>query len=388
MHLEHIGIAADDADAVLGLYRTLLGARPYKEETIAQDGVRTHFLAAGAAKLEVLEAVSEDSPVARFLERRGEGVHHLAFEVDGIDQAMQRLRAEGFTPLTDAPYPGADGKRVFFLHPKDTHGVLVEFCQQRRAPLDPVRVPYRGGHLAAYEAGRAHPERPPLLLLHGAAGCTALETAPLLRRMARRRRVLALDFAAHGASADPGEPFSAEFFADNVRAALDHFGAEQADLFGFSMGGYVALHFARQHPERVRRAAVHGACVRWDEALTRAMNARLDAAALAQRSPLAVQRMEAAHGEWRTLFRRTRDFVRTLPARSAAFEDELRRVACPVLVSAVDEDDLFPLEAPMRVHRLLPGGRLALLPGRHHALQRLPLRLYAPLLHRHLAGHG
>ena len=131
--LEHIGVAVENAEAVAALYEKLLGGRlygrPYKQETIAHEGVRTHFIQAGAAKLELLEALGPESPVQRFLAKRGEGLHHLAFEVADVQAEMERLRKLGFQPLSDAPRPGADGKLIFFLHPKDTHGVLVEFCQ-------------------------------------------------------------------------------------------------------------------------------------------------------------------------------------------------------------------------------------------------------------------
>lgn len=129
IRLEHIGIAVRDADAITELYEQLLGLRPYKAETVEREGVRTHFLQAGTAKLELLEALGPDSPVAKYLDKRGEGLHHLAFEVADIHAEMQRLRDLGFTPLSDEPRPGADGKLIFFLHPKQTHGVLVEFCQ-------------------------------------------------------------------------------------------------------------------------------------------------------------------------------------------------------------------------------------------------------------------
>ena len=122
-----------DADAVARLYEDLIGAAPYKEETVEREGVRTHFIDAGTTKLELLEALGDESPIAKYLERRGEGLHHLAFEVDDIHAHMQQMRERGYTPLSDEPRPGADGKLIFFLHPKQTHGVLVEFCQSVEA---------------------------------------------------------------------------------------------------------------------------------------------------------------------------------------------------------------------------------------------------------------
>ncbi len=369
MKLEHIGIAVEDPEAVAALYEKLLGAAPYKTETVGGEHVRTHFIHAGTAKLELVEALSDEAAVTRFLEKRGEGVHHLAFEVEDIDRMMERVRRLGFTPLSDAPIPGADGKRVFFLHPKETRGVLIEFCRQTNAPLPVTRVPYRGGHLAVYEQGA--PGAPVLVVLHGAAGATMRETAPLIRRLAPHFRILALDLTGHGASDDVEEPFSADLFADNVRAALDHFGLRQAHLFGFSMGGYVALHVAHQHPERIRRLAVHGTCTAWTEALVEAMSTRLNAGARADRQ---------------RLFERTAAFVRTLPAHSEASEAMLRRIDAPTLVSAVDRDDLFPLSAALHLHRELPEARLALVPGTRHALPAADLDLLAPLLRKHFCN--
>ncbi len=380
--LEHIGIAVENPEAVAALYEKLLGAGPYKAETVRAQGVRTHFIDARTAKLELLESVAEDSPVARFLEKKGEGLHHLAFEVDDVEAAFERAKELGLRPLSDAPSPGADGKRIFFLHPKDTHGVLIELCEGVSALPEPARVPYRGGHLAVYAWGRRG--RPAVLLLHGAAGTTATETEALARRLEPRFHVLALDFAGHGASsAFPETEFTADLFADNARAALDHFEVETAHVFGFSMGGYMALHFARRHPERVGRLAVHGACLRWDAALVERMTARLDAEAIAEERPRLAQLLERVHADWPALFRRTARFVRTLPAHSEAMEAAAREIAHETLVSAVDRDDLFPLSAPLRLHAALPDARLALVPGGRHAFQDVDLGLYAPLLAKH-----
>ena len=161
--LEHIGIAVRDAREVERLYRSLFGYASYKSESVSQEGVRTIFLSAGSAKLELLESLDAESPVRRFLERRGEGLHHLAFEVDDAAREMERLRGLGFEPLGDAPRRGADGKVIFFLHPRQTHGVLVEFCQRVTSPfaaIAPVGLPGVPPHRTAGPA-----EAPPLLLL-------------------------------------------------------------------------------------------------------------------------------------------------------------------------------------------------------------------------------
>jgi methylmalonyl-CoA/ethylmalonyl-CoA epimerase len=128
-HLEHIGIAVRDLSKANVLFERLLGVAPYKQEAVEREGVITSFFQTGQAKIELLEASREDSPIARFLDKRGEGIHHLAFEVEDIRAEMERLRAEGFQLLSEEPRPGADNKLVCFLHPRDTHGVLVELCQ-------------------------------------------------------------------------------------------------------------------------------------------------------------------------------------------------------------------------------------------------------------------
>lgn len=381
-YLEHIGIAVEAPDAVAGLFEALLEVVPYKTETVAEQGVHTHFISAGTAKLELLEALDDDSPVARFLKRRGEGLHHLAFEVADVEAAMARCRTRGFTPLSDAPRPGADGKRIFFLHPEETHGVLVEFCQSMPVTLTPDRVPYRDGSLALYDIGAR--EAPPVLVLHGVAGCTPLETAGLVRRLEPHYRVVAVDFSGHGAS-DHVASFSADLFADNARAALDHAGIERADVFGFSMGGAMALHFAHRHPERVRRLALHGVNVAWDEARVAALNRRLDAEAIAEHRPRLANELAANHGDWQALFRRTQAFVATLPAHSSDMVEVATRIKPPTLVSAVDGDALFPLDVPLGLHDLLPDSRLALIPGDRHALQAVNLDLLTPVLHDHFS---
>lgn len=380
-HLEHVGLAVDDPEAVARLYETLLGIRPYKQERIEREGVQTHFLAAGTVKLELLEALGPNSPVATYLEKRGEGLHHLAFEVDDIHAHLQRLRQEGFTPLSDEPLSGADGKLIFFLHPKETHGVLVEFCQSLPATLTPTAVPYRNARLAVYERG--HPESQPLVVLHGLAGATMLETEPLIRHLEPHFRVLALDFAGHGNSdLYHDEVLSVDFLADNLRGVLDFFGLDQAHVFGFSIGGLVALRFALMHPRRAGKLAVHGANVDWNDELAAAMNARLDAAMLTSRFPAVARRLDEVHGDWQGLFARVNRMVGGLPAHRET-QYALRKIAHPVLVSAVDEDDLLSLGVPFSLHRALPQSTLAILPGTRHAFRAVDPALYARLLMQH-----
>ena len=133
--IEHIGIAVKDLKASNSLFEKLLGVPHYKIEEVASEGVRTSFFQAGPNKIELLEALDEEGPIAKFLDKKGEGVHHIAFAVDDIVSEMARLRAEGFTVLNKEPKKGADNKLVAFLHPKTTNGVLVELCQEIQESL-------------------------------------------------------------------------------------------------------------------------------------------------------------------------------------------------------------------------------------------------------------
>lgn len=126
--IEHIGIAVKDLTASIALFEQLLNTPCYKTEVVAREGVETAFFQTGESKIELLQANSEDSPISKFIARKGEGIHHIAFAVENIEAEMRRLEALGFELLSDAPKPGADGKMVCFLHPKGTNGVLVELC--------------------------------------------------------------------------------------------------------------------------------------------------------------------------------------------------------------------------------------------------------------------
>ena len=127
--IEHIGIAVKDIRHSNELFEKLLGVAPYKEEEVSSEKVLTSFFMTGPNKIELLEALSEDSAIAKFIEKRGEGVHHIAFEVEDIKSEMKRLESEGFQLLNDEPKRGADNKWVCFVHPKSANGVLVELCQ-------------------------------------------------------------------------------------------------------------------------------------------------------------------------------------------------------------------------------------------------------------------
>ncbi len=127
--IEHIGIAVNSLESAKAIFQKLLNTPVYKTEIVASEHVTTAFLQAGLNKIELLEASSPDSPITKFIAKRGEGIHHIAFEVNDIVAEMARLKAEGFILLSDEPKPGADNKLVCFVHPKGTNGVLIELCQ-------------------------------------------------------------------------------------------------------------------------------------------------------------------------------------------------------------------------------------------------------------------
>jgi methylmalonyl-CoA/ethylmalonyl-CoA epimerase len=130
-HIEHIGIAVKNLSISVPLFEKLLNTKCYKTETVESEQVNTAFFQTGHSKIELLESINEEGVINKFIEKKGEGIHHIAFEVSDIEAEMKRLAAEGFTLLNETPKLGADNKWVCFLHPKGTNGVLVELCQSR-----------------------------------------------------------------------------------------------------------------------------------------------------------------------------------------------------------------------------------------------------------------
>ncbi|MBP9794237.1 MAG: methylmalonyl-CoA epimerase [Flavobacterium sp.] len=128
--IEHIGIAVKSLEASNLLFEKLFGAAAYKEEEVESEGVKTSFFMNGPNKIELLEATNAESPIAKFIEKKGEGIHHIAFDVENIYTEIARLKAKGFMVLNEIPKKGADNKLVAFLHPKTTNGVLIELCQE------------------------------------------------------------------------------------------------------------------------------------------------------------------------------------------------------------------------------------------------------------------
>ncbi len=128
--IEHIGIAVKSLEVSNLLFEKLFGLPPYKEEEVVSEGVKTSFFMNGPNKIELLEATNPDSPIAKFIDKKGEGIHHIAFDVYDIEEEIKRLKKEGFVVLNEVPKKGADNKLVAFLHPKGTNGVLIELCQE------------------------------------------------------------------------------------------------------------------------------------------------------------------------------------------------------------------------------------------------------------------
>ncbi len=128
--LEHLGIAVKDLNSADELYERLLGVPSYKHESVESEGVTTSFFKVGSSKIELLAGKGDNDPISKFISKRGEGIHHVAFEVDDIRAEMERLKSEGFELLNEEPKRGADNKLICFVHPKTAGGVLVEICQE------------------------------------------------------------------------------------------------------------------------------------------------------------------------------------------------------------------------------------------------------------------
>ena len=383
MTLDHVGIAAA-SPAARALFEALLGAAPYKTETVESEGVTTVFFGdggrAGASpKIELLETSDPASPVGRFLASRGPGVHHLAFEVRDLDAALAQADALGLRRL-GAPRPGADGKRIAFLHPKDTAGVLVELLETPRMPRETRRVETTGGTVAVHVSGPE--EAPALVVLHGALGSTRLETDRLVRVWERRFRVHAVDFRGHGeSSALDRAPVWDDFTAD-VLAAAEALPAFR--LFGFSMGGAVALDVASRLGGRVERLAVHGVNVRWTQAdvdaMVGPMRATLDGGGRW------AERLAQTHGpEWERLVEHLASFTEGLP-RAHMPASSTFAITASTLVSAGSADRYFDVSHAVALFREIPDADLWIVPGLDHPIQGVDAEAFARAVGDHLAG--
>ena len=131
MKIEHLGITVKSLENSDRLFERLLGKPNYKQESVEREGVTTSFYQVGDSKIELLEATNPESPIAKFIDKKGEGIHHIAFGVENIYAEIERLKSKGFVFISEVPKDGADNKLVVFLHPKSTNGVLVELCQEK-----------------------------------------------------------------------------------------------------------------------------------------------------------------------------------------------------------------------------------------------------------------
>ena len=129
-NIEHIGIAVKNAENSIALFNSLLNTKPYKEERVESENVKTIFYKTGETKIELLQATSENSAIASFIDKKGEGIHHIAFSVADIYQEIERLKKEGFIFINETPKRGADNKLIVFMHPKSCNGILIELCQE------------------------------------------------------------------------------------------------------------------------------------------------------------------------------------------------------------------------------------------------------------------
>lgn len=383
--LEHIGIAVDDVTNARGVLDQVLRLFPYKVEEVRSEQVRTHFVDAGGAKIELLESLDADSAIGRHLERRGAGLHHLAFEVDDIGAAHERMHASGFRVLNEAPKSGADAKRIFFLHPKDTFGVLVELCSSTRPEIEPSFT--QVGDLDVAYVERGAEDAPPVVLLHGIAGGITFETYALAQQLERRYRVVAIDLPGHGFSDDPDAAVSFDLFHEACNAVLEATGIDAAHWYGFSMGGAVALEQARRRPETVLSVTAHSTRVAWSDEGAARMSRRLTPELIERRVPELAGRYAEAHGEqWADRLRALQPFAESLGSALAEVE-VISDVDQPALIMAVDEDPFFSVDLPLRQRDALPNARLCILPGSDHALAAPGTDAVASTLSRFIDAH-
>ena len=237
LKLEHIGIAVEDGSAASLTLKKLFGTAPYKEESVVREGVKTLFIDAGGPKLELLESIAGDSAVAKFLGKRGEGLHHIAVEVDDIEAHFDRVQREGFTVLSEGPVDGADGKRVFFVHPRDCHGILVEFCRQVRPTWRNAEVQRPHGTVSTYSAGSARAT--PVLLLHDQGSSANEDFSELLPTLERSMHVVAFDAPGYSTH-------------EHAKAVLNsHFVQKDALVVGKGLAAEAAVQMAQTYPELV-----------------------------------------------------------------------------------------------------------------------------------------
>ena len=210
-----------------------------------------------------------------------------------------------------------------------------------------------------------------------------METRRLLPHFQQHFKTIALDFAAHGQSSDFAEEelLTMEFFAEGIPAVLDHLGIERTHVFGFSMGGAVALYHARQYPERVDRLAVHGVNVQWDADEVTVMTGGMAPETMEGIAPRWAERLSDTHGadRWKSLTRRMIAFTDALPDRPFA-NDDLAQIRVPTLISTGDQDRYFRIEHALNLWQTLPDARLAVHPGLDHPIQGVEPERFASMM--------
>lgn len=381
--LEHVGIAVDKVEAAVSCLEEVLNQHPYKAETVSSQQVRTHFLNVESAKLELLESLDADSAVGRFLNKRGEGIHHLAFEVEDVQKTMDRLHSAGFTLLSETPQVGADGKRIVFVHPKETHGVLIEFCETQAPDWSPRTLSHRAGRLAVYERGNG--SAPSVLLLHGAGGSTTQDLAPVMRELEPSFHVIGIDFSGHGSSSfPPSDDLRFEHFVGDVERVLRDLDVPEVHLFGFSMGSAVAARAAVAFPDHIRRLGLFAPIPRWTSSLVEDMKTRLDLRTLQKKAPARTAQIKAEHDEPERLFDALRSLIETFPSRNAEMKELLASVTVPTLVMGLDADPLARLKSSQTAYQEIPNARLCILPGTRHEVTS-QADLLSTVLRRHFS---
>jgi methylmalonyl-CoA epimerase len=344
--LDHIAIAVQDSTPLLHVLSRLLDLEPYRREPVESQAVETIFLPTGRTKLELVHPLHADSPISGFLKKRGDAMHHLAFEVEDVRAVMERARALGLRPLSEEPQPGADGKLIFFVHPRDTHGILLEFCQQARIDLEVERVEVDGASMSVYQGGRSSAE--PVFLLHGEPGGLQVDFAHLVPVLERRFRVIAPERAlvCDGMAAREGT-----LSVDALLSLMDVLNVDRTRVFGYSAGGAAALELAVRAPERVAGVALFG------------VSPSTAADESAEPAPPGDSWSDVVRYSEAAIHREARAVISRLP---------LEQLENPVLVCCGDRDPVCSVRHALTLHERLPSSQLSVFAGADHDLQSVP----------------
>ncbi len=359
------------------MLEVLLHRLPFAEDTIPSQGVHALFAGINDVDLEVLRPLTGDSPVARFLEKRGEGIHHLAFEVPDIEATYREVQLLGYTPIAP-PREGARGKKIFFLHPRDTHGILIEFCQKQPLSLAPTYWTHEGVRLAWYTLGNPHHR--PVVLLHGALGSVEMELKALMYALEPFFYVIAPDLPGHGRSGDLTPDLAhPQHMTTLLHSFLKHLAFEKGYLFGFSLGGHLALRLALRAPECFHALALHATHSLHKPVLRQRVLARFNPSFL-EKKPEWTQAFDRYHGpdRWKETARLLQE---GLASPDGPIDPErIQTLQLPVLLSGGERDELFPPEVVLAFARHFPQARTLILPGIGHSLEMLDPAWLLPFL--------